>query len=703
MSNVPFISRHKAFQAGTPGGGSDEALPCVSYDIPDFIRYGQTSATVTCEGSTQPTGFEATITNQIGITRWLPTISGIPSSGLDAQLHGADANLTLSNRGARARYDYYFWQGRDIWKYDSRIETSGSFDTFASWTIDATPVVATLEGTTLGMYPMLLGSGNLEDQAPYLCTAALDGSNVIRIKKNLITGIWDSGIIGTLSFPGNRIPVAEVFHNNAVYFITDQDDRAVVVNFDHDSVSELAWPEEVRHPMDLNVFRSRVYCLNKTVSNSGVGIFSIDPVLGISKALQVETDLGTAMTSNNFHGRNMLFTCTAQNVITGSKPHMMAFQYTNAFIQASGGEVPGTRVWAIAETGTAGDLAVINDQTGKNPNLLADEWAAGGAGSFFRPSITIGTARKTEEVVYRPWVNDLIAVPSGGDERIVILFRENAQDGAVFRQYRYRNTPNEDRMDLEGPAYQSGQPVTGNHHFSYCTARFGGGHYDAQWGVPNVTISGVEDLNNGKTRVWFIVDGDFLYPDAHPIRVNLLYGGQGRDLSTPHKNIATIDGSISGTISNNQLFIGLADGIPQYVDWNTQADNLIHKARTNIVVLAQMTGTIPEVRNVKKMSQIAFVNVNAEPIIFPTGPNAYGRFQNPSPAFETFATGPLASQRLTNVVDFTFSTGPSTPVASGLWTLITPPATGIVGGPVIWWGFRSSHNRISGFGRAQGI
>ncbi|TFH22339.1 hypothetical protein E4G67_04500, partial [Candidatus Bathyarchaeota archaeon] len=714
MSNIPLISRHKAFSAGTPGGGSADNLPCTSYDVPDFIRYGQEGTAITCS-IVLPTGALATITSQIGATKFLPVVSGIPSSGLDAQLHAANVNLTLSNRGARARYDYYFWQGRDIWKYDSRIETSGIQDTFASWTIDATPVVAALEGTTLGMYPMLLGSGDLKDQIPYLCTAALDGSNVISIKKNLITGTWTSGIIGTLSFPGNRIPIAELLHNNAVYFITDQSDRAAVINFEHDSIIELPWPEGVRHPMDLNVFRGSVYCLNKTVINSGVAIFNVDPVLGISKSIQLATDQGIDMTVNNFHGRNMLFTCTVPGPPVGTKPYMMAFNWTSALLPGSGVQNSGINVWAVAETGNAGrDLAIFLN----NKQSLADEWNFLSNGEIFRPGPFGATVRKSEEIMYRPWVDDLTNAP-GGDEQIRILFRENSQDGSIFRQYLYRNDPNEDILTLE-LAFQSGLSVTGNHHFSYCTHRFGGGHYDGAWGKVDVTISGIEDLPSGKTRVWYVVDGDYLSPDAKPIKVTLLYGGQGTSLSTPHKNIATINGAISGTIVSNQLHIGLSDGKPQYIDWDTKADQLVHKARTNFVVLVESTGTVPTVQLQKKMSQVAFADINAEGFTYPTGPVIQGIFNNT--ANETYSTGPVVEQMLTNVLDFTFSTGPltggrytnvlgdtfstgpSTPLGSGVWTFEI--AIGIVPTGInqpIWWGFRASQNKISGFGRAQGI
>jgi hypothetical protein len=720
MSNIPLISRHKAFAfQGTVGAGASSVNTAgcepSGEDRVSFIRMGQTGAGAICPINIPSSGFEATLITEIGDTEYRPFGSGMAySEGLDAQIHAANANLTLSNRGCRARYDYYFWQGRDIWRYDSRIETSGSRDTFSQWTIDATPISTLVNGTTLGLYPMLLGSGNLTKQAPYLCTVAFDGTDVVRIKKNLITGVWSSGSIGTLSAPGvNGIPIAEVFHNNSIYFITDQDDKVGVVNFDFDGFQELTWPEEVRHPMDLNVFRGSVYCLNKTATDSGVAVWSVDSVLGMNKAVVLGTDLGADMANNNFRGRNMLFTCTAQNVITGSKPHMVAFNWVGAEVDPSG--IGGVEVWMVAETGN-GNLAVINDQTGKNPTLLADEWALGSAGLIFRPTDGATFVEKSEDVMWRPWVNDRdIAV--SGNEIIKIIFRENSEDGAVWRQYRYRNTPNEDKMTLEGGYAQEG---VGKSAHSYATPRFGGGHYDGTAWIYDVIVSGVEDLPSGKTRVWYIVDGDYLYDDGHEIKVTLRYGGQATNLSTPHKNLATIDGTSDGTIVNSELFTTIASGQANYVDWNTIGDGLVHRSKTNFAMYVDTTGTAPDVAPIRKMSPVVYAAINAEPFTYPTGPTTHSIFQNI--AQETYSTGPSAYDRLTqdrvldftvstgpqvygmliNVGDDTFSTGPSTPIASGLWSLPSPPASGTLTRPVIWWGFRTPKGRISGFGRPQG-
>lgn len=720
MSENPLVSRHKAFSfQSVIGGGAvaPSAIICDTWNTPSFARL--TPDLLFCGPDVAPTGGnDRNVTNEIGATKWLPFGSGMaPSSGLDAQLHAANPNLTLSNRGCRARYDYYFWQGRDIWRYDGRIETSGSigsFNTFSQWTIDATPISTLINGTTLGLYPMLIGSGDLDKQTPYLCTAAFDGSNVVRIRKNLITGVWESGSIGTLTSPGNGIPIAEVFHNNSIYFITDQDDRVGVINFDFDSLNEIAWPEEVRHPMDLNVFRGRVYCLNKTASNSGLALWDVDPVTGLFKALTLGEDLGFSMTQNNFHGRNLLFTCTVPNAITGNKPHMAAFNYVDTFVPASGASVSGMQVFYVVESGNGNLRAFGEDLTGKNPNLLTDEWAFGSQGFFFRVNpFSSNKVGKSENLIWRAWVDDK-ALPESGTEVINIIVRENGEDGALYRQYQYRNTPAEDKMNLVGVTEGGGDGFTeeglGSPSMSYATAKFGGGHYDGTGHLYDVTVSGIEDLPSGKTRIWYLVDGDFYYTNGYELKVTVRYGGQGVSLSIPHKNVATIDNAISGSIVNNELYIGLASGIPQYVDWNTRADSLIHRSKTNFVVVAEATGIIPRYNagtkivtgTVRKMSPVVFAAINAEPFTFPTGPAAQGRFQNVDKI--TFSTGPISSSRFTNVIDSTFSTGPSTPVASGLWTL--PSAIGIIPTGInqpIWWGFRTADRRISGFGRAQGI
>lgn len=747
MSNIVFISRHKAFSfQSVIGGGAvaPSAIACDTWNTPSFTRY--TPDLTACgppSGVAFGVGNDRSVTYEIGATKWLPLGSGMAvSSGLDAQLHTANSNLTLSNRGCRARYDYYYWQGRDIWRYDSRIETSGSigsFNTFSQWTIDATPITTLVNGTTLGLYPMLIGSGNLNQQVPYLCTAAFDGSNVHRIRKNLITGTWESGIIGTLTSPGNGIPISEVFHNNSIYFVTDQDDRIGVINFDYDSLSEFQWTEEVRHPMDLNTFRGRVYCLNKTASNSGLGLWEVDAATGPSKVLQLAENLGSTMTQNNFHGRNLLFTCTVPNPITGNKPHMVAMNYSDYFVPASGTSGSGMEVRYVVESGNGNLRTFGEDLTGKNPNLLCDEWAfGGGSRNFFRVNpFSPNTVGVTENMMWRAWVDDK-GIPESGVPVINIIVRENGEDGACHRHYQYRNTPNEDKMNLVGVTEGGGdgfvEELQGNTSMSYVTASFGGGHYDATGHLFDVTVSGLEDLPSGKTRVWYLVDGDYYYGNGHELKVTLRYGGQGDSLSIPHVNVATVDNAISGSIVNNELFIGLASGVPQYIDWNTQADELTHRAKTNFVVVAEATGIVPRygagtkivTGTVRKMSPVVYAAINAEAFTFPTGPTAFGRFQNQDPAFETFSTGPTAYGRLTQdrVLDFTistgpaasspfinidppfgtFSTGPSTPIGSGVFIFSGPPGpvpTGI--NRPIWWGFRTSERRISGFGRAQGI
>ena len=715
MSRVVFLSRHKSFQPGFPGGGSVFSLPC-SGDVPDFIRYSQGSLTETCTLIGNPPA-TSTDTSQIGDTIQV-------SGGTFATVHGANSNLTLSNRGCRARYDYYFWQSNDIWTYDSRIETSGIQDTFSTWKVAATPVAATLEGTTLGLYPMLIPESGIKGKVqPHIVTAAFNGSTVVLIKKNLITNTWTSGNIGTLTNPGaQRIPISELFHNNKIYFITDQSAGVAVLDPVLETVQETAWPQAVTHPMDLNVFTGRVYCLNKDVANSGHAIWEIDAVTGPSKRIQLATGYDAAgMTTNNFAGRSMLFSSYVGNFLLGNDaenrpiPHMVAMQWASL----SGGIKPGIWPYIVAPTGGGGLTIPLEASGPLIPLTLADEWNPNDqSGDFFRPGVASANVQNTEDNVWRCWIDDMFNAP-GGSENVEIIFRENPDDGAVFRNYRYKNNPQENQFTLVGPVYQSGQFNTGKHHFSYTTHKFGGGHYDAGAWKPDITVSGLEITSQRHNRVWFIVDGDFLHPENHEVKVTLLYGGTGDRLSSPHTNIGTLSAAGRGTlVANTTNYQTIQSGVPQYVDWNGFDDGFVEGDRVNFVLLVETTGNAPASFN-KKMSFVNYLNVGAPQETTSTGPDTHGQFFNVTDR-DISSTGPDIRQQFFNVdnpgqsstgpqgagifFNVTFDSSSTGPIASasGIFTLAPPQVPGQTQPLVIWWGFRASQGNISGFGRSQG-
>lgn len=615
MAYIVLINRHKAYKQGAPGGGSDDTLPC-SGNLPDFIRLNQGSATTTCTlvGNPPPS---TTDSNQIG------------ASGNVNGSHAADSELTLFNRGARARYNYYFWQENSIFKYDSRVDAEPPQTRFADWEVDATPTTTT-DGGTLGLYPMFVPNASGINR-PHLVTIALEGTDVISIRKDLIENTWSSGSIGALNNVGNGIPVTEIFHDNRIFFVLGQSSSVAIYDAEADDIFEFDWPETVAHPMDLNVFQGEVYCLNKTTADSGVALWNVHPAFGATKTLILDTDVAPA--SDNLEGRNLLFSSYAENPTLGKTPHMAAWQFTNRYVSGSGASLPGWDVWMLHPTGNGGFSVLTNKDD------LAGPWG------YLAPEQGPGNPRKVEQNIWTAWVDDLTVVESGV-ETVNIVFRENPDDGAVWRQFQYKNNPNEDELDQVGQFYESGQLYTGRYHYSYINDKFGGGQRDGSPWRPDITVVGITDISEQKSRIDYVVDGDSLHPQGHPVKIFLKYGGTGSGLSTPHKGIGTLAGYTdpSGTLVNDVLYTVIDSGVTYGIEWKPASDGFQRGDRINFTLFVTTTGVAPANNEHTVQSFVNYTNTlaagNSETAKSPPSTNVFiNPIKTTSSSSPTFSSG----------------------------------------------------------------
>lgn len=467
-------------------------------------------------------------------------------------------NKSAVNRVIKIRNIIYWLVGGSIYSFN---ETTDSFN--GSWVKEIEfPAATTGSSNNIGLYPVYDQGANTQ----YLATAYQEGSTSTwrSIRKNLDTGIWESGNSSTVFQAGGLIQdgiFAEILFNNRVYFIHDDTNSDGIGVYDilSQSFSTVTWNEIVRHPFDFVVHSGLLYCLGKNDSAHSL-VFRIEGGLAIRK-LRLSSDANTS--SNEFQGRNLLITDNEYPLDGGVHVDRMYAIYPT--------DGPGWGVSEIQATGTAPDLFEPRRIDGLLP-------------TFIRTSLT------PEVNIFRcllDQANESINPVANTRQIQVLEFRGGGGDGQSLNHYSWSGP------DLGGEMANLGSIAPQWHLASPHEKDGSGARFSTFAGsnkIMDIALSGLSDIGSGKLRLNFSLFPSLSIHAGTPVNVKWFFDTQGH---SPQRQ-CTLQNSSHGTIGIDNVIKGIvmSSGVSYTTEWTWETDGVNKFDKVNLQGFVAITGYI---------------------------------------------------------------------------------------------------------------